>query len=105
MTPRLVEVVRLIESILSDPASRAELRELASQLSAGATSALARFMEMSSPTVSPRNLLPAEAAKILGTSVRWLYDHAHELECTRRPSPGKLRFDSEGIQRLRDSRR
>jgi len=105
MSPRVEEILRQIDAVLADPETRAELRELVSLLAARQTEGLARFIEMAAPREEARNLPPAEAARILGTSVRWLYEHAHELECTRRPSPGKLRFDSVGIQRLREIRR
>jgi hypothetical protein len=103
MTPRVVEILRQIDEVLADPVSRSELREMISQLSARSTEGLARIVELAAPEAA-RNLTPQEAAKILGTSERWLYDHQHELECTRHPSDGKLRFDSIGIEKLRNRR-
>lgn len=101
---RVAAIGRLIDDVLCSPAGREELRDLFSLLAARMAEGLALIVERSTPAEVPRNLTVAEAARILGKSSRWLYDHAHQLECTRRVG-GSLLFDSVGIQRLRDGRR
>jgi hypothetical protein len=105
VSPRLALIAQRISEVLARPEGRAELLGLVSLLSAHHSEALARIFELTEHAEPPRNLTPDEAAAVLGVTRRWMYEHAHELECTRRPSPGKLRFDSVGLQRLRDSRR
>ena len=103
MTARVALIVQQIVTVMSAPEDQDELVGLVAALAAQHTEGLVRIL-VPQQAEGPRNLTPAEAAKVLGTSVRWMYRHAHELDCTRRPSPGKLRFDSAGIQRLRDRR-
>jgi hypothetical protein len=103
-TARVAEIGRQIDEVLCAPESRDEMRDLVSLLAARQVEGLALIVQQAAPAEQPRNLTAAEAAKILGTSERWLYDHQHELECTRHPSDGKLRFDSVGIETLRNRR-
>jgi predicted DNA-binding transcriptional regulator AlpA len=44
-------------------------------------------------------LTPAEAAAILGQTVRWIYRHAAKLPFTRRISKKNLRFSEAGLRR------
>lgn len=45
------------------------------------------------PPNSGRLLTVNEAAAKTGLRPSYFYRHAHELPCTRRPSPGRIRFD------------
>jgi putative cofactor-binding repeat protein len=102
-TSRVAEIGRRIDLVLTEPEGRAELRDLVSLLAARHSEGLARIVEMAAPVEVPRNLTVAEAARIMGVEARWIYDHAHELESTRRVGR-YLRFDSVVIQRDRARR-
>ena len=54
------------------------------------------------PTGEPM-LTPAAVAKQLGTSARWVYDHADELG-GKRLSPRCLRFGEEAVRRYLERR-
>lgn len=54
------------------------------------------------PHVPDQLLTAGEAAALMGTTTKWMYNHAHELPFVVRLSPKKLRFSQQGLQRYLD---
>src|SRR3990167_8865454 len=78
-----------------------ELPRMLEMIAAALERARCRMMHLALEGQRPRGRLlkPLEAAELLGVTPRWMYDHAPGLKSTRRPSPGKLRFDEAELRR------
>ena len=106
----MIDRAALLEALLTDPGKVAEIppKEAADLLARVAViqAALAAQVVARAPTeigAEPRPpmdrlLSPSEAGRLLGVTVRWLYDHADKLPFTRRLSRKALRFSERGLE-------
>lgn len=86
---------------LSREESAALLVELATlQAALAASLRYDRETPRAEHSTEERLLTPQEAAGLLGVKVRWLYDHAHQLACTRRLSRKVLRFHEPELRKM-----
>jgi hypothetical protein len=105
MTPGLRELLdhpELITSIPPDtiPAMLGDIEAVRIRL-------LARFITSHTPATPPdekalstdRLLKPAEAAALMGVTVRWLHQHRRAFPFARKLSRRVLRFDEGGLRR------
>ena len=108
MLPNTPDLARILQDrqLLADvppdiiPDLLAELEKLRAQLWARMLTDQPRPREgQDAQPTSDRFLTPEEAARLLGTTVRWLYRHHKHLPFARRLSRRALRFSEIGLRR------
>lgn len=81
------------------PGLLAELEGLRAKLWARLLAPARRDRDDGEQSAPDRLLNPAEAAKLMGVTPRWLYRHASRLPFARRLSRKALRFSEAGLRR------
>jgi len=105
MTPGLRELLDHPELITSMPLDT--IPAMLGDIEAFRIRLLARFITSHTPATPPdeksqptnRLLKPAEAAALMGVTIRWLYQHHRTLPFARKLSRRVLRFDEVGLHR------
>jgi predicted DNA-binding transcriptional regulator AlpA len=104
MTPQNKEtnMSALLGSIAVEPQRIADLSQrqlpaLLAELASIQTLVAARLAIVVDESRKGELLKVTEAAKLMGTTVDWLYRHADDFPFVRRLGPGQLRFDRAGL--------
>ena len=105
MTPGLRELLDHPELITSIPLDT--IPAMLGDIEAFRIRLLARFITSHTPATPPdekahstdRLLDPAQAAALMGVTIRWMYHHHRTLPFARKLSRRVLRFDEGGLRR------